>query len=283
MAHRHLPRPAAVYGIDIGKNVFHGVGLSADGTPVQKVRFRPDTLLQFVAGAPSIVGMESCAGSQWLARRIQALGHKVRLIPAQLVKPYVKSNKNDIIDAEAIAEATTRPTMRFVTAKATDQVDLQALHRIRDQMVGSRTRLINQMRLVPGIWRRFAVGSGVVHSQALNDPENGLSPAMRRLLGDLHADLLHLEERIRQVTKEMEATADREDVTRRLMTIPGIGALGATALLAAVDDGLQFLKARDLAAWLGLVPRQYSIGGKQTLLGISKRGNRYVRRVMTKQ
>jgi transposase len=147
MAHRNLPRPAAVYGIDIGKNIFHVGGLSRDGTPVQRVRFRRDTLLQFFARAdPSIVGMESCAGSQWLARKIQALGHKVRLIPAQFVKPYVKSNKNDIIDAEVIAEATTRPTMGFVTAKATDQVDLQALHRIRDQMVGSRTRLINQMR-----------------------------------------------------------------------------------------------------------------------------------------
>lgn len=165
MAHRNLPRPAAVDGIDIGKNVFHVVGLSADGTPVQRVRFRRDTLLQFFARAdPSIVGMVSCAGSEWLARRIQALGHKIPLIPAQYVKPYVKSNKNDIIDAEAIAEATTRPTMRFVTAKATDQVDLQALHRIRDQMVGSRTRLINQMRafcLEYGVaLRQGAPGSG---------------------------------------------------------------------------------------------------------------------------
>ncbi|SDO01251.1 Transposase [Ensifer sp. YR511] len=229
---------------------------------------------------PSIVGMESCAGSQWLARRIQALGHKVRLIPAQ----FVKSNKNDIIDAEAIAEVTTRPTMRFVTAKATDQVDLQALHRIRDQMVGSRTRLINQMRafcLEYGVALRQGAGLFKLDlPQALNDPENDLSPAMRRLLGDLHADLLRLEERIRQVTKEIEAIADREDVTRRLMTIPGIGALGATALLADVGDGLQFRKARDLAAWLGLVPRQYSTGGKQTLLGISKRGNRYVRKLL---
>ncbi len=123
MAHRNLPRTAAVYGIDIGKNLFHVVGLSCDGTPVQKVRFRRDTLLQFFARAQSsIVGMESCAGSQWLARKIQALGHKVRLIPAQFVKPYVKSNKSDIIDAEAIAEAATRPTMRFVAVKEEGQV-----------------------------------------------------------------------------------------------------------------------------------------------------------------
>ncbi len=284
MAHRNLPRPAAVYGIDIGKNVFHVVGLSRDGTPVQKVLFRRDTLLQFFARAdPSIVDMEACAGSQWLARRMQALGHKVPLIPAQFVKPYVKSNKNDINDAEAIAEATTRPTTRFVTVKDTDQVDLQGMHRIRDQMVGFRTRLINQMRafcLEYGLPLRQGAGLFKLDlPQALNDPANDLSAAMRRLLGDLNADFLRLEERIRQVTNEIESIADREDVARRLMTIPGIGALGATALLAAIGNGLQFRKARDLGAWLRLVP-QYSTGGKPTLLGISKRGNRYVRKLL---
>lgn len=126
MPKRNVPRPAAVYGIDIG-NIFHVVGLGSDGVPVQKVRFRRDTLLQFFArAAPAIVGMESCAGSQWIARKIQALGHKVRLIPAQFVKPYVKSNKSDVIDAEAIAEAATRPTMRFAALKSEEQADLQA-------------------------------------------------------------------------------------------------------------------------------------------------------------
>src|SRR5690606_33730952 len=130
MPQRNVPRPAAVYGIDIGKNIFHVVGLGSDGAPVQKVRFRRDTLLQFFErAAPAVVGMESCAGSQWMARKIQALGHKVRLIPAQFVKPYVKSNKTDIIDAEAIAEAATRPTMRFSALKSEEQADLQALHR----------------------------------------------------------------------------------------------------------------------------------------------------------
>lgn len=211
---------------------------------------------------------------------MQALGHKVRLIPAQFVKPYVKSNKNDIIDAEAIAEVTTRPTMRFVTAKATDQVDLQALHRIRDQMVCSRTRLTNQMRafcLEYGVPLRQGAGLFKVDlPTALNDPENDLSPAMRRCGRFTRRSAAPR----RALTKEIEAIADREDVTRRLMTIPGIGALGATALLAAIGNGLQFRKARDLAAWLGLVPRQYSTGGKQTLLGISKRGNRYVRKLL---
>jgi transposase len=135
MSQRNIPLPATVFGIDIGKNIFHVVGLNSDGVPVQRVRFRRDTLLQFFErAAPAVVGMESCAGSQWVARKIQALGHKVRLIPAQFVKPYVKSNKSDIIDAEAIAEATTRPTMRFAAIKSEEQADLQALHRVREQV-----------------------------------------------------------------------------------------------------------------------------------------------------
>jgi len=285
MPQRNVPRSAAVYGIDIGKNIFHVVGLGSDGVPVQKVRFRRDTLLQFFErAAPAIVGMESCAGSQWVARKIQALGHKVRLIPAQFVKPYVKSNKTDIIDAEAIAEAATRPTMRFAALKSEEQADLQALHRVRDQMIGTRTRLINQMRafcLEYGIALRQGAGLFKLDlPQVLEDQSNDLSSAMRKLLADLFADLRQLEQRIGDITREIEAIASREDVARRLMTIPGIGALGATALLAAIGSGRQFQKARDLSAWLGLVPREYSTGGKQKLLGISKRGNRYVRKLL---
>lgn len=274
MPKRNVPRPAAVYGIDIGKNIFHVVALGSDGTIVQRVRFRRDTLLQFFQRAePATVGMESCAGSQWIARKIQALGHKVRLIPAQFVKPYVKSNKSDIIDAEAIAEAATRPTMRFAALKTEEQADLQALHRVRDQMIGTRTRLINQMRafcLEYGVALRQGAGLFKLDlPEALKDPVNDLSSAMRKLLGELFDDLRQLEKRIADVTREIEAIADREDAARRLMTIPGIGALGATALLAAIGNGRQFQKARDLAAWLGLVPREYSTGGKQKLLGIS--------------
>ncbi|WP_349510149.1 IS110 family transposase, partial [Bradyrhizobium sp. NAS96.2] len=183
-----------------------------------------------------------------------------------------------------IPNASRRWATAFVAVKEEDQVDLQALLRIRDQMVGSRTRLINQMRafcLEYGVPLRQGAGIFKLElPRALNDEEDDLSPVMRRVVGDLFADLRRLEERIREVTKEIEAVADREDVTRRLMTIPGIGALGATAVLAAIGDGLQFRKARDLAAWLGLVPRQHSTGGKQTLLGISKRGNRYVRKLL---
>ena len=202
----------------------------------------------------------------------------MRLIPAQFVKPYVKSNKTDIIDAEAIAEAATRPTMRFAALKSEEQADLQALHRVRDQMIGTRTRLINQMRafcLEYGIALRQGAGLFKLDlPQVLEDQSNDLTSAMRKLLADLFADLRQLEQRISDITREIEAIASREDVARRLMTIPGIGALGATALLAAIGSGRQFQKARDLAAWLGLVPREYSTGGKQKRLGISKRGNR---------
>ena len=195
------------------------------------------------------------------------------------MKPYLKSNKNDTLDAEAIAEAITRPTMRFVEVKAVEQIDTQALHRARDQMVMHRTRLISQMRafcLEYGVAIRQ--GAGVFKldlPRILEDQSNDLSPAIRRLLAELLEDLHRLEGRIAEITREIEALVSRDEVARRLMTIPGIGPLGSSALLAAVGQGRQFKKARDLSAWLGLVPRQYSTGGKPTLLGISKRGNGY--------
>jgi len=282
---RNAPKNAAVFGIDLGKNVFHIVGTDAQGSVIQRVKFRRDTLLQFFERAsPTIVGMEACPGSQWLARRLGAMGHTVRIMPAQFVKPYLKANKSDTLDAEAIAEAVTRPTMRFVPVKTTDQVDIQSLHRIRDQLVRQRTSLINQMRafcLEYGVAIRQ--GAGVFKldlPRVLADEENDLTPAIRRLLTDMFEDLRHLEARIKTITVEIEALVARDDVARRLTTIPGIGPLGASALLAAVGDGRQFRRARDLAAWLGLTPREHSTGGKQKLLGISKRGNTYVRRLL---
>lgn len=282
---RNKPRDAAVYGVDIGKNLFHIVGVDAAGQPIQRARFRRGTLLTFFAQArPAIIGMEACPGSQWLARRIQALGHTVHIIPAQFVKPYVKTNKNDTNDASAIAEAVVRPTMRFVQIKQPSQVDLQALHRIRDQMVANRTRLICQMRaFCLEYGAPIRQGAGVFKldlPRILSDETNDLTATMRRLLGDLFKDLQVLEGRIAEVTREIEALAARDDSARRLATVPGIGPIGATALLAAVGDGRQFGKARDLAAWLGLVPRQHSTGGRPRLLGISKRGNSYVRRLL---
>jgi transposase len=228
--------------------------------------------------------MEACPGSQWLARKIMAFGHKVRIVPAKFVKPYVKSNKNDIIDAEAIAEAVTRPTMRFVEIRSPEQVDLQALHRVRDQLMAQRTRVICQMRafcLEYGI--AIHQGAGKFKAdfpKVLADESNDLTPAMRRLLASRFEDLRQLEARIAGVTREVEAIAAADDTARRLMTIPGIGPLAATALLAAAGRGRQFRKARDMAAWLGLTPREHSTGGKTTLLGISKRGNAYLRRLL---
>lgn len=285
MAVGNQPRGAAVYGVDIGKNLFHVVGVDATGQPIQKAKFRRDTLLQFFErAAPAIVGMEACPGSQWLARKIKALGHTVRIVPAQFVKPYVKSNKNDTIDAAAIAEAVTRPTMRFVEAKTPEQVDLQALHRVRERMVTARTRLICQMRafcLEHGVAMRQGAGAFKLDlADVLADDGNDLTPTMRRLLGELREDLRQLEARIAAVSREIEATAGTNDAARRLATIPGIGPLGATAIVAAVGEGRQFRKARDLAAWIGLVPRQHSTGGKNTLLGIGKRGNSYIRRLL---
>jgi len=282
---RNQPRDAVVFGVDIGKNIFHIVGIDEAGRPIQRVRVRRDTLLQFFARAkPAIVGMEACPGSQWLARKLNVFGHTVRIIPAQFVKPYLKSNKNDTLDAEAIAEASTRPTMRFVDVKSIEQIDVQALHRARDMMVTQRTRMISQMRafcLEYGATIRQ--GAGVFKldlPRVISDTSNDLSPAIRRLLAELFDDMMRLEHRIGEITREIEALVAQSDVARRLMTIPGIGPLSASALLAAAGRGHQFKKARDLAAWLGLVPGQYSTGGKSTLMGISKRGNGYVRRLL---
>jgi transposase len=282
---RNKPRGAAVYGVDLGKNLFHVIGTDVAGSIVQRAKFRRETLLTFFERAqPATVGMEACPGSQWLARKLQAMGHTVRIIPAQFVKPYVKSNKNDAIDAAVIAEAVTRPSMRFVEVKSTEQTDLQALHRIRDQMVTNRTRLVCQMRafcLESGVTIHQGIGKfKAALPRVLANEENDLTPRMRRLLGELFEDLHRLEQRIADITGEIEAIAARDDRTRRLMTVPGIGPLVATAIVAAAGNGRQFRRARDMAAWLGLVPRERSTGGKTTLLGISKRGNHYLRRLL---
>lgn len=274
-----------VYGIDLGKTSFHVAGLDGAGHPVQRMKMTRGSIFKFFGNAPaSLIGMEACPGSQWLARKLQALGHTVKIIPAQFVKPYVKSNKNDTIDAEAIAEAVTRPTMRFVQLKSTEQVDLQALHRARDLAVNTRTRLVCQMRafcLEYGLAMRCGVGVFRVDlPRVLADETNDLTPAMRQLVRELWSQFQQIETRISEMTREIESIAQRSEVARRLETVPGIGPLGATAILAAVGSGHQFRKARDMAAWLGLVPAQHSTGGKPTLLGISKRGNPYVRRLL---
>lgn len=276
---------AVTYGIDLGKTWFHVVGLDAQGSPVKRAKLNRASITRFFVNIPRArIGMEACPGSQWLARKLQTLGHDVRIVPAQFVKPYVKSNKNDTIDAAAIAEAITRPTMRFVQIKHCEQVDLQALHRSRDLLVSTRTRLINQMRafcLEYGVAMRNGVGAfKAALPSVLSDEGNDLTPAMRDLLVNLAELLSTLEDRITQFTRKINAQADECDSARRLATIPGVGQLTATALIAAVGDARQFKTARDLSAWLGLTPGQYSTGGKTQLTGISKRGNSYVRKLL---
>jgi len=228
--------------------------------------------------------MEACPGSQHFARKFEELGHQVRLMPAQFVKPYVKSNKNDFNDAAAIAEAVRRPTMRFVTTKTTEQHDLQAMHRVRERLVRTRTSIICQIRsflLENGITVRTGRAALARALPAiLEDPDQPLSERMRSLICRLRDQWRFIDEDINAVSKELEAIARSRDDCRRLLTIPGVGPLVATALVASVGNGRHFKRGRELAAWLGLVPREHSTGGKQRLLGISKRGSSYLRKLM---
>ncbi|MDA8364526.1 MAG: IS110 family transposase [Gammaproteobacteria bacterium] len=272
-------------GIDIGKSTFHLFGLDERGRPELKQKLTREKLMRFIANLPAcVIGMESCPGSQHLARRFLASGHDVRLMAAQFVKPYVKSNKSDFLDAEAIAEAVTRPTMRFVPVKTLAQGDLQALHRVREGLIGSRTVIVNQIRAFL-LERGIAVAQGISRIRAalpgfLEDAENDLTTRMRALLFELCQGLRDLDERIKRLSVEIEREAHNDPACQRLMTIPGVGPMSATALFAAIGDVRTFHSGRELAAFLGLVPRQHSTGGKPKLLGISKRGNTYVRTLL---
>lgn len=269
-------------GLDIGKSTFHMVGLDAQGQSVHKHKYTRTALMRFMANLPPcLVGMESCAGSQHLARRFLEHGHTVKLMAAQFVKPYVKSNKSDFLDAEAIAEAVTRPSMRFVPLKTPAQQDLQAVHRVRSGLVAQRTATINQLRaflLENGLTIPCGMSALKLRvPEILGDAENGLSPRMRALVAELWRQVLDLKARAAVLTEELTHLAESDEACRRLLTVPGIGPLTATALVAAIGNGSEFRRGRELAAFLGLVPRQHSTGGKPMLLGISKRGNNYLR------
>jgi transposase len=275
---------AHVCGIDLGKTVFHLIGLSKEGHVVLKKRLSRKQLITLTVNMPScLIGMEACAGAHFLARVLRAQGHDVKLMPAEYVRPFVKSNKNDYVDAEAIAEAVQRPTMRFVPIKNEAQLDLQALHRVRDRWMGRRTAVINQIRgfmLEHGI--TVPIGPAHLKRQLptiLQDAQNLLSTRMRAMLNELRLEWEKLEEQIDAMNREFAQFAAKEEGCRRLLTIPGVGPLTATALVTAIGKGTTFRKARDLAAWLGLVPRQHSTGGATRLMGISKRGSPYLRRL----
>ena len=271
-------------GIDLGKTVFHMVGLNVRGEAVVRKKFSRTQLLRFTAKLRvELIGMEACGGAHFLGRALREQGHEVRLIPAQYVKPYVKTNKSDYIDAEAIAEAVGRPTMRFVPIKTDDQLDLQSLHRVRERWVMRRTAVINQIR---GLLfeRGISLRKGRCHLETalpdiLEDADSKLSSAVRLLLVQLKMELAQLAMRLEEADALIQKTAQESEVCRRLDAIPGIGPVTATALLAAIGNGGAFRKGREFAAWVGLVPREHSTGGKQKLLGISKRGNGYLRRL----
>ncbi len=272
-------------GIDLGKNVFHVVGLDERGAVALKRRVTRTQLTVLVGNLPRcLVGMEACPGSHHMARRLEAHGHTVRLLPPQYVRPYVKTNKNDFRDAEAIAEAVGRGTMRFVTPKTVAQLDLQALHRVRARWVRHRTALVNQIRaflLEQG--RPMRPGRAALRGELqrlLAADAAGISPSLARLLTQLLEEWRQLQERIDRVTGEITAVATADPACQRLMAVPGVGPLSATALVAAVGNGSAFSKGRDFAAWLGLVPRQHSTGGTPRLLGVSKCGNTYLRRLV---
>jgi transposase len=274
----------ASIGIDLGKTTFHLVALEERGKVVFKQKFSRKKLLAYTANLPSsLIGMEACSGAHFMGAALRDQGHDMRLIPAQFVKPFLKSNKNDFLDAEAIAEAVARQNMRFVPIKTDDQLDLQALHRVRDRLVHRRTALINQIRgflLERGI--TFAKGPANLRHQMpaiLEDAEQNLTPRLRSLLAHLWQEWKTLNSDIECVSDEIDAVAGQDAACQRLRQIPGVGPLVATATVAAIGNGAAFHRGREFAAWLGLVPRQHSTGGKAQMLGISKRGNVYLRRM----
>lgn len=275
----------AILGIDLGKNSCSLVGLDATGKAVVRRRMRRESVIGFTATLPTcVVAMEACCGAHHLGRILAEQGHTVRLMSPEYVRPYVKAQKNDERDAEAIAEAATRPTMRFVALKSAAQLDMQTLHRVRDRLVGERTSLMNQIRSIL-LERGYVVPQGRAKLAArlddlAADPDLQLSPRIRALILDMRARWQALDQRITAFDAEFCAHAQHDTRARRLITLPGIGALNATALVAAVGDARTFARGRDLAAWLGLVPRQVTTGGKPRLLGITKRGSRYLRKML---
>ncbi|MGY3289139.1 transposase [Bradyrhizobium sp. LM3.6] len=252
--------------------------ISAGGIVLRQKWSRGQVETRLANRPPCLIGMEACVGAHHLSRKLQMFGHDARLMPAKYVRPYSKGQKNDFRDAEAIAEAVQRPTMKFVATKTADQLDLQALHRVRERSVGQRTGVINQIRA-------FLLERGIALRQGLRSLRSELpgilatrtdvlSPRMLRIIEDLAGDWRRLDERIEGLTSEIETLARQDKACERLMTVPGIGPLISSAMVAAIGTGDVFSKGRDFGAWLGLVPKQISTGDRTILGKISRRGNR---------
>lgn len=272
-------------GIDLGKTIFHLVALGAAGKVLVRKKFTQRQLLTYTANLQiSLIGLEACSGAHFLGRALRQQGHDARLIPAQFVKPFVKSNKNDFVDAEAIAEAVERKNMRFVPIKTDDQLDLQAVHRVRDRLIARRVAIINQLRaflLERGMtFAKTPAKLRIAMPDILENAEANLSPKMRNLIDLLWGEWKTVEQQIEVLSDELERIASSDADCIRIRQIPGIGPIVATAIVAAIGNGAAFRKGREFAAWLGLVPKQYSTGGKARLLGISKRGNIYLRKIL---
>lgn len=269
-------------GIDLGKHSFHLHGQDKAGREVFRKKTTRRQMMRLLGNLPSCtVVMEACAGSHFLARQLMAFGHEARLISPQFVRPFVKGNKNDFIDAEAICEAASRPAMRFVTPKTETQQTLSVLHRMRESLVRDRTKTANQAH---GFLLEFGIslpkGLSLVRRLPCTLGEHELPPRLTMLLKRLHEHFCYLDEQIKALDKEMDSQLAADDLGSRLLSIPCVGPITASLLCAEMGDGKQYGGSRDFAASVGLVPRQYSTGGRANLLGISKRGDKNLRRLL---
>lgn len=271
-----------VLGIDIAKNIFQIHGVNNHGKIVVNKALKRNKLAEFVAQLPPcLIGMEACGSSNYWGQRFTEMGHNVKLMSPQFVKPYVKSNKNDRADAEAICEAVNRPNMRFVAIKNKEQQDIQCIHKVRARLVKERTAIANETR---GLLQEYGIiipqGISYVISELphiIENLENGLTQISRELFCDLYEQLINTDKKVKEYDIKIERICKTYSMCKLLAKLPGIGALTATAIVAMVGNVKVFKNGRELAAFLGLVPRQHSSGGKEKLLGISKRGDRYVR------
>lgn len=275
-------KSAALIGIDLGKHSFHLHAQDSCGREVFRKKATRQQLMRLLVNQPACtVVMEACAGSHCLAREITALGHEAKLISPQFVRPFVQGNKNDFIDAQAICEAASRPSMRFVTPKNAAQQTLSVLHRLRESLIRDRTKTINQLH---GFLLEFGislpVGKAVIRRLPSVLAEHELPVRLSALLQRLHEHFTYLDEQIKALDKDVASQLDEDDVGSRLLTIPGVGPITASVLAAEMGDGKQYASSRDFAASVGLVPRQYSTGGRANLLGISKRGDKNLRRLL---
>lgn len=276
---------AEIYGIDLAKSVFQIHGVDQHGQVAVRRRLsRSQLKSHFSNHPPAVIGLEACCGSSYWARTLQGYGHDVRLIAPQFVKPYVRGNKNDGNDAEGICEAVSRPGMRFVAAKSPEQTSVLIQHRVRDRLVRQRTALINQIR---GYLAEFGIvvrkGATSIRRELptiLEDAENELPWTARETFAELYDELVRLDERLLQQDRRLKAIFDSDEVYKRLAELEGIGVLTATAFVATIGDAGVYRNGRQVAAWLGLTPREHSSGGKQRQMGITKRGDSYLRKLL---